>query len=317
MKSPIQLGVSACLLGKTVRFDGGHKHDRYLTETLSLFFELIPVCPETAIGMGVPRQPIRLYGNSQAPRAIGVKTPEMDVSAQLRSYGRDFAHTHKQLSGFVVKKGSPSCGLERVKVYNPQQCPTANGQGLFTEQLLKHNPLLPIEEEGRLKDPLLRENFFERVFLYHRWQQLQAAGINSKQLVAFHSEHKYALMSRSQKGYRELGQLIATVGCHKANLTQLAERYIRQLMEEMKKPAQRKHHTNVLLHMMGYLKRQLSTDEKSELLQQINLYQKGIIPLIVPMTLLKHHLNRHPNAYLQRQHYLAPYPEALSLRNNV
>lgn len=312
----VQLGVSACLLGEPVCFDGSHKYNHYLTKTLGRFFQLQPICPESAIGMRTPRQAIRLVGNSQAPRAIGVKNPQMDVSAELRCFGREYAQQYRQLSGFVVKKDSPSCGLEKVRVFNQGQPPIANGRGLFTEQLMKEIPLLPVIEEADLADSQLRENFIERVFLYHRWQKLVREGVTAKSLLNFHTEHKYALMSRSQQSYKKLGQLIASIGCDKARFQELVGQYISQLMVAMGQPASRNQHVNVLLHLMGYLKRELSTEEKAELLQDINHYRKGSVPLSVPMMKLKHHLNCYPNTYLDRQRYFSPYLEPRSLSNH-
>ncbi len=318
--APIFVGVSSCLLGESVRYDGGHKHNSYVTQTLGRFFTFQPVCPEVAIGLGTPRPPIRLVraepGNAPV-RAVGIKDPALDVTEALEAFGERMARELGHLSGYIFKRASPSCGMERVKVYRAGRDvpPDNDGQGIYARELMQALPLLPTEEEGRLSDPVLRENFIERVFIYHRWQQLVRDGLTPAALVGFHTEHKYIIMSRGDDGYRTLGRLVATAG--KADLTTLATDYSTRLMTLLRRPATRKRHSNVLMHLMGYLKKHLEAADKAELLELIDAYRHGRLPLIVPLTLLKHHLRRHPNAYLLRQHYFSPHPEELMLRNTI
>ncbi len=311
---PIRLGISSCLLGEQVRFDGGHKRDTFINEALGRFFEFIPVCPEVAIGLGIPRQPIRLVGNPAAPRAVGVRDPDLDVSDALGNYGMRMGRKLGDISGYIFKKGSPSCGMERVKVYQKGQ-PGKGGTGLYARAFMDQQPLLPAEEEGRLGDPVLRENFIERVFAYRRWQELQARGLSAARLVDFHTIHKLNLMAHGTDHYRALGRIVAQAGA-KA-LRQRGELYITGFMTALKHRATRKRHTNVLMHIMGYLKKSLDHDDKTELLDVIEAYRLCQVPLIVPITLLKHHFRHHPDAYMARQVYLNPYPPELILRNCI
>lgn len=314
----IRVGVSACLLGQPVRFDGGHKHAPLLTQTLGQFFDLVPLCPEMAIGLGAPRQTLRLVGEAAQPRAVGNRDG-VDYSADLIRYGRQSAATllsgSEPLCGFIVKKDSPSCGMERVRVYGESGIPAKEGVGLFTSELLTAHPWLPVEEEGRLNDPALRENFIERVFVCQRWWQLRAEGLTPARLVEFHTTHKYMLMARGAKPYRQLGRMVAMAGSD--DLESLAQRYFLALMTALKQLASRGNHSNVLMHLMGYLKRQIAAREKQELLGLIDAYRQGEVPLVVPVTMLRHHLGRHPEQYLQWQYYFAPYPDGLGLRNGI
>jgi uncharacterized protein YbgA (DUF1722 family)/uncharacterized protein YbbK (DUF523 family) len=311
---PIRLGISSCLLGEQVRFDGGHKRDTFINEALGRFFEFIPVCPEVAIGLGVPRQPIRLVGDPASPRAVGVRDPALDVSRALSDYGKRMGSELDDLSGYVFKKGSPSCGMERVKVYQTGQASKA-GSGLYARAFMDQQPLLPVEEEGRLGDPVLRENFIERVFAYRRWQELEARGLSAARLVDFHTIHKLSLMAHGTEHYRALGRIVAQAGAK--GLRQRGALYLTGFMAALKHRATRKRHTNVLMHILGYLKKVLDRDDKAELLDVIETYRLGQVPLIVPITLLKHHFRRHPDAYMARQIYLNPHPPELMLRNNI
>jgi Uncharacterized conserved protein len=317
-KSPdnpvIRLGISACLLGEKVRFDANHKLDTYIRDTLGQYFDFVPVCPEVAIGLGVPRPTIRLVGDPAQPRVVGVLDPSLDVTAPMEQYGRRMARELPPLAGYLLKSKSPSCGMERVKVYQDKGVPKM-GRGLYARELMAGRPLLPVEEEGRLGDPVLRENFIERVFCYHRWQQLEAQGLTPARLVDFHARHKLVLMSHGAEYYRALGRLVATAGS--ADIKTLAQDYIHGFMAALAHPATRKRHTNVLQHLMGYLKKQLDSADKVELLEIIEAYRLGEVPLIVPITLLNHHFRRHPNDYVAQQIYLAPHPRELMLRNHI
>ena len=315
-RAPIKVGISACLLGEPVRFNGGHKESRLCSETLARHFEFVPVCPEVAIGLGTPRQPIRLVGDPDHPRAVGSVHAELDVTDALSAYGRQVATELHDICGFVLMQKSPSCGMERVKVYQANGHPIeGGGSGLFAHALMQARPDLPIEEDGRLNDPVLRENFLTRIFAYAEWQRLVASGVTRKALVEFHSRYKYQLMATDPVQYKALGRLVATVG--KQPLEAFAPSYFSQMMAALKKTASRGTHTNVLQHLSGYLKRDLGTQDKQELQRLIDQYREGVVPLVVPMTLLKHHFRRHPDRYVATQVYLQPHPEDLSLRNGI
>lgn len=313
--APIRIGVSACLLGEQVRFDGGHKRNDYLTDSLARYFEFVPFCPEVSIGLGIPRAPIRLEQRDGRVHAVGVRDAGLDVSEPLRRYGVSVADQQRDLSGYIFKKGSPSCGLERVKIYGANGMPAGKGRGLFAEAVTERLPLLPVEEEGRLMDPVLRENFIERVFVYHRWQRLVAQGLTRAGLVDFHTRHKFSILAHDEQRYRELGRLVSAIA--ERDLDELGRTYAETLMAALRRRATRRRHANVLMHVMGFLKRHLDTDDKAELLELIDAYRIGQVPLIVPITLLKHHLRRHPNAYIEQQVYLSPHPRELMLRNSL
>jgi len=309
----IPVGISSCLLGAEVRYDGGHKRDPYINGTLGQYFEFVPVCPELAIGMGVPRAPIRLVGDPQRPRARGVKDSSRDVTDALEDYGRRMGGELTAICGYILKRGSPSCGMERVKVYSETGMPAGAGSGIYARTFMARQPLLPVEEEGRLGDPVLRENFVARVFVYHRWQQLVAAGLTPARLIDFHACHKLTVMSHSQAAYRRLGRLVAEAGTRE--LAELAQAYVSELMTALRRRATPKQHVNVMQHLMGYLKKYLDAADKAELLDTLEAYRRGELPLIVPITLLRHHFRRHPHPYVERQYYLSPHPRELMLRN--
>ncbi len=303
--APLRLGISSCLAGHKVRYDGNHQRDAYLCDILGQHFELLPVCPEAAIGMGIPRPPIRLVGEAHAPRAVGVKDPALDVSTKLRQYGRRMGRELQDISGYVFKSKSPSCGMERVKLFaeNGHSLP-GKGVGLYAQAIMEAQPLLPVEEEGRLNDPYLRDNFLERVFAYHRWQQACQPRITPARLVAFHSAHKYSLMAHGPEHYRALGQLVAKAG--KGPIKARADEYIHGFMRALQYRATVKRHSNVLQHLMGYLKKALDPIDKQELLDAIHGYREGRIPRIVAVTLLRHHFMKHPDQYIKQQVYLYP-----------
>ncbi|MEK7323426.1 MAG: DUF523 and DUF1722 domain-containing protein [Pseudomonadota bacterium] len=310
----IRIGISSCLLGQQVRYDGNHKHDAFITDTLGAVFDFIAVCPEVAIGMGVPRPPIRLTGDVQAPRAVGVQDPALDVTAALTAYGRRMALELDGISGYIFKGKSPSCGLRRVKVYGGG-APSMQGIGLYAREIVQRRPLLPAEEEGRLGDPVLRENFIARVFAYRRWHALLADGFSVGKLVAFHTAHKLSLMAHGTEYYRALGRLVAEAKSQRP--AALCEHYGGEFMAALRRPASRKRHTDVLMHVMGYLKTRLDRGDKAELLELIEAYRVGHVPLIVPITLLKHYFRRFPDEYIAKQVYLNPHPAELMLRNGI
>ncbi|MEQ1619855.1 MAG: DUF523 and DUF1722 domain-containing protein [Methylococcales bacterium] len=308
----IPIGISSCLLGLNVRFDGGHKRDSYIAGTLNDYFDFHPFCPEVEIGLGTPRPTIHLVKQNNEIRCVGVKNPEQDVTEQLRDHAHQQKPLHAQLCGYIFKKDSPSCGMERVKVYGGAQ-PHREGVGIYAEIMMRNNPLLPVEEEGRLGDAGLRENFIQRVYIYHRWKNLCEEGLTPRKLTEFHARHKLIIMSHAD--YAPLGQLLA--GANTDNIEEVAASYIAQLMVLLKKVASRKNHVNVLQHIQGYLKKELSADDKAELCELIERYRHGEVPLIVPITLLKHHFRKAPDPYIEQSFYMSPYPQELQLINQL
>lgn len=312
----IKVGISACLLGAPVRFNGGHKQSHLCKDVLSQYFSYVSVCPEQAIGLGTPREPIRLVGETSNPRAVGTVNATLDVTDALTAYGQRTAAELTDLCGFILMQKSPSCGMERVKVYQYSgHTAEHGGVGLFAAALMLAQPNLPVEEDGRLNDPVLRENFITRVFAYAQWQQLLSSGLTRKKLYDFHARYKYQLMANSPADCSALGRLLASN--HQLRLGILATQYFSKFMSALKKIANRGTHTNVLQHISGYIKRSLPADERQELQTLISQYRSGIVPLIVPLTLLKHHFKRHPDRYIAGQVYLQPHPENLSLRNAI
>ena len=313
----IPVGISACLMGAPVRFNGSHKRSRFCTDTLSRYFDFVSLCPETAIGLGTPREAIRLVSATPEAevRALGSNNPDLDVTAPLADYGRQQAASLSHLCGYIFMQKSPSCGLFSVKRYLANGHPEGTASGIFADAFCKANPLLPVEEAGRLNDAALRENFMTRVFTYHDWQEFSRQGITARGLIEFHSRYKYLVMAHSQTHYRALGRILADIGNQDVQI--VANEYFTQLMTALARPASRAMHTNTLMHLQGYLKNLLSRADKAELSEVIRQYHQGIVPLIVPLTLLKHHLNHHPeaSAYARRQVYLNPHPYELGLRN--
>lgn len=310
----VPVGISSCLLGEPVRFDGNHKRNPFICEMLGQWFAWVPQCPEMAIGLGVPREAIHLRRIDGSLRVVGSRTPGLDVTDALRRQAEDVARRHPELDGYIFKKDSPSCGLERVRVYDGDGAgATRDGIGGYAAMLRRLFPHLPMEEEGRLADPRLRENFVQRVFVHHRWRRLCAAGLTAGALVAFHTTHKLQLMAHDVSAYRRLGRLVARAG--QSDLGELAEEYFPALMSALSTPASVGRHVNVLQHIAGYFNHELGAGDRAELAELIEAYRAGLVPLIVPITLINHHLRRHPQAYVERQVYLEPYPPELKLRN--
>lgn len=312
----IPVGISQCLLGDAVRFNGGHKHSTLCTQQLGEYFDLQPFCPEVAIGLGTPRQPIRLVGKPEAPRVIGTKDASLDVTLPLTEYAAEVSASNQALCGFILMQKSPSCGMERVKVYLENGNPaTVTASGAFAAELMRRNPLLPVEEEGRLQDPVIRENFVTRVIVFAGWKRLLAAGLTASALLGFHSRHKYLLLAHHPQHYSAMGKLLADL--RNADLQAVASEYEQLLMQGLKTKANRGTHSNVLEHVAGHFKKVLRSEERSELNTVIHQYRRGMVPLVVPITLLKHHLLNHPDPFLDKQAYLQPHPIELSLRNAI
>ena len=319
---PPRIGISRCLLGDEVRYDGGHKRDPFLVSTFGRFVEWVPVCPEVEVGMGTPREPIQLVGSNdgvsstgQSLRLVGV-TSRQDWTMPMTTFAASRARELKSadLVGYVLKKDSPSCGLDRVRVHHGARV-TRDGRGLFAEALVSELPNLPIEEEGRLNDPALRENFVERVFAYQRLRTLFAGRWTIHQLVVFHSMHKLQLLSHSRQGYAELARLVA--GAVKQPRRDLSTTYQRLFMTTLARLATPGRHSDVMMHAIGQLKRLIQAADRDELLAAIADHRRGIVPLIVPITLLRHHVHRHDVGYLKDQTYLEPHPREMALRNHV
>ena len=315
MHERIPVGVSSCLLGEAVRYDGGHKHDAFVTRVLGRYFDYVAWCPEALAGLGVPRPPIRLAGDPDAPRAVRVADPSVDVTDALLAVARDTVPEMGALRGYIFKRGSPSCGLERVKVYGEPGKSPRMGRGVFARAVMTAHPLLPCEEEGRLNDPMIRESFVERVFALDRWLRAMADGCTPGRLVAFHTRHKLLLLSHSEMHYRVAGRLVADAG--RRGRTGLVREYLSTFMEGMRRRATRRRHTNVLQHLAGYLKRSIDAGDRRALAGIIEEYRVGAVPLVVPIRFLRHHFRRAPDRYVEMQHYLEPCPDDLGLRNHL
>jgi len=314
--SPIRLGISRCLLGDEVRFDGGHKQDHFLTDVLGRYVEWVPVCPEVEAGLGTPREAMRLVGNPHRPRLMTITskhdhTPAMEAMIEERLDSLNKLN----LSGFVFKRGSPSCGVERVRVYTAQGMPSHSGAGIFAKAFTEQFPLIPVEEEGRLCDASLRENFIERVFCSRRFQDLVQNGFTRQALIRFHTIHKYLLLAHSQQHYQTMGQLVAHAERYRPQ--DLMVKYGELLMKTLAMKATVRKHVNVLHHILGYFKKRLTAQEKVELLGVIDDYHRGLTPLIVPLTLMKHYVHVFDVSYIRDQVYLNPHPKELMLRNHV
>lgn len=317
MTSKIRLGISTCLLGENVRYDGGHQLDGYLRDTLGQFVEYVPVCPEVECGLPVPREAMRLVGEIEAPRLVTIRTKN-DLTDRMVSWARERlkALEKEELCGFIFKKGSPSSGMERIKVYQEQGGPPVKkGVGIYARMFMEHFPLLPVEEDGRLHDPVLRENFIERIFVYKRWREMLEHKRNRGGLVEFHTRHKLLILAHGNQYYREMGTLVAHA--KEYPFPDLLNQYETILMKTLALRVTMKKHINVLQHVMGYFKNDLSKDEKQELLEIIANYGNKLIPLIVPVTLLNHYVRKYQQPYLAQQVYLNPHPVELQLRNHV
>ncbi len=316
MEQRVRVGISSCLLGNPVRYNGGHTRDRFITDTLGAYFEYVPVCPEVEAGFGTPREALRLVGDKDSPRLVTSKSG-VDHTDRMLGWARQrLSGLEKEdLCGFIFMNGSPSSGMERVKVYGPKGMPVKNGVGVFARAFMEHFPLLPVEEDGRLHDPRLRENFIERVFVFKRWREVCAERPTVGRLVAFHTRHKLQLLAHSTELYREAGKLVASA---KKNEAEEAYRCYRQiLMAALRLKTTDKKNANVLMHILGYFKDHLTRDEKQEVLEIIEHYRQGHVPLIVPVTLLNHFVRKYDEPYLRDQYYLNPHPVELQLRNHV
>ncbi len=312
----IPVGVSACLIGERVRWNGGHQLNHFIKDILGRFFQFVPVCPEWESGLGVPREPLRLVGDPADPRLMTHRSRQ-DITDMMTAWAEKRVGElgAQDLCGFIFKGKSPSSGLYKVKVYNDKGYPVNQGTGLFARAFVNAFPLVPVEEDGRLCDDAIRENFIERIFVFKRWRDLLKHEKHVRHMMDFHTIHKYLIMSHSPKHYSMMGKLVA--GLKKETLEEDMRQYETLLTEAMQLKATVPKHVNVLHHMAGYFKRHMSTDEKAELNEVIEYYRAGSLPLIVPVTLINHYVRKTGEPYLGRQIYLNPHPLELKLRNHA
>ena len=309
------IGISSCLMGQKVRYDGTAKRNSWLVEQFGRHVDYRPICPEMAIGMPTPRPPIRLVGTPQNTRVLGVEDSSVDVTEKLEDFALNTVGELHEISGYVFMSKSPSCGMERVKLYNAKGHAEKKGVGAYARVLMASLPNLPCEEEGRLNDPVLRENFVNRVFAYRRWQMLREQGLSAARLIDFHARHKYMVMAHSQAAYQRMGRLLSHL--KGVDLEPVADHYEAEFMTALKRRVGRKRHVNVLQHIQGYLKQRIESGDKRELAESIEAYRRDEVPLVVPTKLLRSYFRRNADDYIARQWYLDPYPEALGLRNAI
>ena len=312
----MKIGVSSCLLGNQVRYDGGHQLNRYISDTLGRHMQFVPVCPEVECGLSTPREAMRLVGDPDNPRLVTRRSGIDHTDRMQRWIASRLRDLEKEdLRGFIFKKNSPSSGLMRVKVYNEKGMPQKTGSGMFAKAFTEHFPYIPVEEDGRLNDPKLRENFIERIFALKRWRDLLSVRKSMGRLVAFHTCEKLLLLSHSPKHYRTMGQLVAQGKQQPMRI--LFPSYEKHFIEALQLKTTPAKNVNVLQHVLGFFKKQLSADEKQEMIELIDAYRIGHLPLIVPVTLANHFVRKYKQPYLAQQTYLKPHPIALKLRNHV
>ena len=317
MDDRIRLGISSCLLGAQVRYDGGHQLDRYLRDELGSYVEYVPVCPEVEVGLPIPRETLRLVENDQQQVRLVFSRSGEDITERMEAWAckrvKELEKEH--LDGFVFKAKSPSSGMERVKLYDHNGVPKKVGVGVFARHFMEHFPLVPVEEDGRLHDPRLRENFISAIFVLKRWRQLLAGGFTLGRLVEFHTRHKLLIMAHSPQHYRQMGKLVATG--RDCSIDELQQDYLRELVTALRLRTTVKKQVNVMQHILGYFKRDLSADEKQEALELIDNYRRDLVPLIVPLTLFNHFVRKYDQSYLRQQYYLNPHPRELKLLNQI
>lgn len=315
MSNKIPVGISACLLGDNVRFDGGHKRCAFAAEELAPFMRFEPVCPEMAIGLPTPRPALRLTKMADDTVELCFSNGKGEpLTQEMQSFSEKKIASLHHLCGYIVCAKSPSCGMERVRVYQPENNNNRKeGVGIFTRELMAQMPWLPVEEDGRLHDPVLRENFVERIYTLHEFNEMWRSGLTRGKLMAFHSRYKLSLLAHSQPEYREIGRFVAAMDKW-TSLEAFAFEYRQRLMDLLKHKATRGNHTNVMMHVQGYFRPQLNAKQRQELTSLIDHYRQGLQPLLAPMTLLKHYMSEYPDPYLAQQRYFEPYPEALRLR---
>jgi uncharacterized protein YbbK (DUF523 family)/uncharacterized protein YbgA (DUF1722 family) len=314
--SEILIGVSACLLGEQVRYDGGHKRNAFLLQELASHVRFVPVCPELGIGLGVPREAIRLVRRGDRVRLLG--SAGVDHTAAMRRWAATVMGElrDRNLSGFVLKKGSPSCGLERVRVWDEGlERPTPSGRGVFAQALVDAMPGLAIEEEGRLNDPGLREHFVDRIFGHARVRDFFAGRWTAESLIRFHSAEKAALMAHDADTARRLGRLVA--GQSRLEPERLVRSYRALHAAAYARPATPGRQATALMHLAGHLKGGPGSCDRQELRDAIDDYRIGLVPVAVPLALLARHLRAAGTDWARSQTYLRPYPKELGLRGVI
>ncbi len=309
----IKIGISSCLLGKPVRYDGGHKLDTFLRDIVGKYFDFIPVCPEVEMGLTVPRETMHLVGDRENPRLITTKS-KIDYTDKMLKFARKRVKELKgeDLCGFIFKSRSPSSGYRNVKVYNENSIPVHTSSGLFAKVFMEENPLIPVEDEGRLKDDAIRDNFFTRVFVLYNWKRLVKTGLTKKGIIDFHTHNKLLIMAHCPKDYLELGKCLANL--KNLNIREFADTYINKVMDALKHKATRSKNVNVMYHMLGYFKKYLDKKDKEELISLIQEYKEGNLPLIVPITMINHYVNKFGISYLKNQSFLNPTPLELRVK---
>ena len=316
MVDKLRVGISSCILGNPVRWNAGHKMDKYLTHTLGQFVDYVPVCPEVEVGLGVPRESMRLVGDPEKPRLITFKSKTDHTDRMVRWARKRVRELEKEnLCGFIFKSDSPSSGMIRVKVYTDKGMPHKVGVGIFAREFMHQFPSIPVEDDGRLNNPQIRENFIQQIFTMQRWRDINTGRRTMGNLVAFHTRNKLLLLSHSQKHYRLMGKLVAQG--KQLPIGELYNQYQDLLLETLKLKTTIKKNINVLQHLMGYFKKQLSTDEKQELLETFDHFRRQQVPLIVPITLINHYVRKYQQPYLKDQTYLHPHPLELKLRISI
>lgn len=316
MTEKIKIGISSCLLGNNVRWNGGHQRDRYLTDTLGQYVEWVPVCPEVEVGLGIPRETLRLKGDPENPRLVTTKTG-VDHTASMNKWakGRLDDLAMENLCGFIFKCDSPSSGMVRVKVYSEKGMPQKKGVGIFARAFMDRFPLIPVEDDGRLRNPSIRENFIDQIFTLKRWRETRGRRSCVGNVVDFHSRNKLVLMAHSPKHLKEMGALAA--GGKKLGCRMLYSAYEELLLEALRLKTTVRKNYNVLQHVMGYFRKQLTPDEKQELLEVMDHYKQSLVPLVVPLTLFRHYVRKYDQPYLEEQTWLNPHPADLKLHNHV
>ena len=312
----IKIGISSCLLGNQVRYNGGHQRDRFITDTMAEYCEFVPVCPEVECGLPIPRESMRLVGSVDSPRLVTGKS-KIDQTDRMKQWmkRRLDALDAEDLVAFIFKTKSPSSGLRSVKVYAENgNVNSYKGQGLFARGFTERFPDIPVEDEGRLHDPGIRENFIETIFVLQRWRQGPRDGGPGK-LVEFHSRHKYTLMAHGPEKLREMGKIVARIGV--GDLSKLRDEYFSLLLEALKLKKTVKKNYNVLLHVGAYFKKDLEPEERTELKELAGRYYNSFVPLVVPLTLINHYARKYNKTYLKEQWYLNPHPVELGLLNHV
>lgn len=313
----MKIGISSCLLGNKVRYDGQHKLDRFLRDELGSYMDWVPVCPETECGLGIPREAMRLVGQATDSARLFTNKTFVDKTDQMLEYTYPKLDelAKENLRGFIFKTKSPTSGMRGVKIYTDEGMPSYRGTGIFAREFMKRFPNIPVEDEGRLHDAGIRENFIEMIYVYDRWLTYLEEDKSTAGLMDFHMRHKYLLMSHSPVLLKDLGKIVASI--NKNNHDTSLGLYEKTLLEALHLKATARKHTNVLHHIMGYFKKSLSPDEKAELLEVIERYRNNLIPLIVPMVLMQHYVRKYQEPYLLKQWYLNPHPDELKLRNHV